>query len=215
VNRALPTLAALALATTAHADDDKPEMRHMLIAEVGNDLTLTTEHDSGVGKLFDAPAFDSLNSGLKAEVVIRIQITPADSDVPVAEQLVQRNSVYDLWNEHYDIETDGPDGHRKFTVKTPATAYTALTEIDHLPIAKLAVLPINKVFIVKIVAELNPVSKENLGSVQRSLRQGTGGGIERGGGFFGSFVSVFYNPKLAKADRVLSIRSQPFYRPPP
>ena len=34
-------------------------------------------------------------------------------------------------------------------------------------------------------------------------------------GFFGSFVSVFYNPKIADADRVLRLRSQPFFRPPP
>jgi hypothetical protein len=51
--------------------------------------------------------------------------------------------------------------------------------------------------------------------VRRWLSQGTGGGLDRGGVFFGSFVSVFVNPKIADADRVLRIRSQPFYRPKP
>jgi hypothetical protein len=36
--------------------------------------------------------------------------------------------------------------------------------------------------------------------------------LDRSTSFFGSFVSVFVNPKLPEADRVLRIRSQPFYR---
>jgi hypothetical protein len=71
------------------------------------------------------------------------------------------------------------------------------------------------VFVLKMVVELNPVSKETLAEVRRWLSQGNGGGLDRGGAFFGSFVSVFYNPKIADADRVLRIRSQPFYRPAP
>jgi hypothetical protein len=51
--------------------------------------------------------------------------------------------------------------------------------------------------------------------VRRWLSQGTGGGLDRGGVFFGSFVSVFVNTKIADADRVLRIRSQPFYRAAP
>ena len=63
--------------------------------------------------------------------------------------------------------------------------------------------------------DLNPVSPETLTEVRRWLSQGTGGGLDRGGVFFGSFVSVFVNPKIAEADRVLRIRSQPFFRPKP
>ena len=66
-----------------------------------------------------------------------------------------------------------------------------------------------------LTVQLNPVSKETLAEVRRWLSQGTGGGLDRGGVFFGSFVSVFVNPKIADADRVLRIRSQPFYRPKP
>jgi hypothetical protein len=77
------------------------------------------------------------------------------------------------------------------------------------------VLPTGQLFVLKLVAELNPVSKETLAEVRRWLSQGNGGGLDRGGTLFGSFVSVFYNPKIADADRVMRIRSQPFYRPTP
>jgi hypothetical protein len=123
--------------------------------------------------------------------------------------------VYDVWDEIYTVELDQPGGTKKVKVKYRAEALKWLTAIDDLPIARLTVLPFEQVFVLKMVVELNPVSKETLAEVRRWLSQGNGGGLDRGGAFFGSFVSVFYNPKIADADRVLRIRSQPFYRPPP
>jgi hypothetical protein len=206
---------ALATATAARAEDDKPEIQRMRFVETGNDLTVSTIPPGGIGKLFDAPTYEALSSGISSTVVIRIQVTPRDSDAPVAEQLIRRSVVYDVWDEIYTIELDQPAGSRKVKLKYRAEALKWLTAIDDLPIARLAVLPYEQVFVLKMVVELNPVSKETLAEVRRWLSQGAGGGLDRGGAFFGSFVSVFYNPKIADADRVLRIRSQPFFRPPP
>jgi hypothetical protein len=207
--------AALALATAAHAEDDKPDIQRMRFVESGNDLRVSTLPPGGIGKLFDAASYEGLSSGISSTVVIRIQITPRDSDTPISEQLIHRSVVYDVWDEIYNVELDQPGGSRKVKVKYRAEALKWLTAIDDLPIARLAVLPYEQVFVLKMVVELNPVSKETLAEVRRWLSQGAGGGLDRGGAFFGSFVSVFYNPKIADADRVLRIRSQPFFRPPP
>jgi hypothetical protein len=207
--------AALALTTAAHAEDDKPEIQRMRFVESGNDLTVSTLPPGGIGKLFDATSYEALSTGISSTVVIRIQVTPRDVDTPVAEQLIRRSVVYDVWDEIYTIELDQPGGSRKVKAKYRAEALKWLTAIDDLPIARLAVLPYEQVFVLKMVVELNPVSKETLAEVRRWLSQGAGGGLDRGGAFFGSFVSVFYNPKIADADRVLRIRSQPFFRPPP
>ena len=206
---------ALATATAAHAEDDKPEIQRMRFVEAGNDLTVTTLPPGGIGKLFDMPTYEALGSGISSTVVIRMQITPADSDTPVAEQLIRRSVVWDVWDEIYTVELDQPGGSRKVKVKYRAEALKWLTAIDDLPIARLSVLPYGQVFVLKMVVELNPVSKETLAEVRRWLSQGAGGGLDRGGAFFGSFVSVFYNPKIADADRVLRISSRPFFRPPP
>ena len=80
--------------------------------------------------------------------------------------------------------------------------------------AKLADIPYDDIYYLALRADLNPVSKETLTEVRRWLSQSSGG-IDRGGVFFGSFVSAFVNPKIAPADRVLRVRSQPFYRPKP
>ena len=204
---------ALATATAASAEDDKPEIQRMRFVESGNDLTVSTLPPGGIGKLFDAPTYEALSSGISSTVVIRVQITPRDSDAPVAEQLIRRSVVFDVWDEIYTVELDQPGSSRKVKLKYRAEALKWLTAIEDLPIAPLAVLPYEQVFVLKMVVELNPVSKETLAEVRRWLSQGTSGGLDRGGTFFGSFVSVFYNPKIAEADRVLRIYSQPFYRP--
>jgi hypothetical protein len=217
---ALPAIVAAAIAlgaAPARADDndDKPEIQRMRFVERGDDLTVSTlpPPTGGIGKLFDASNYEALGSGIESTVVIRIQITPQDSDDPVAEQLIRRSVVYDVWDEVYRLQLDERGGQKKFQVKYRAEALKWLVAIEDLPVARLAVLPVEKVYVLKMVIELNPVSRETLAEVRRWLSQGTGGGLDRGGAFFGSFVSVFYNPKIADADRVLRIRSQPFYRP--
>lgn len=214
---ALPAIAAaviaLAAATARADDDDKPEVQRMRFVERGDYLTVSTMPPGGIGKLFDAATYDALASGISSTVVIRIQVTPRDSNDPVAEQLIRRSVVYDVWDEVYTLRLDEPGGSRTLKVKARSEALKWLTAINDLPIAPLSVLPLDQVFVLKMVVELNPVSRETLAEVRRWLSQGNGGGLDRGGAFFGSFVSVFYNPKIADADRVLRIRSQPFYRP--
>jgi len=209
-------VAVLAIAAgPARADDDKPEVQRMRFVERGDDLMVSTLPPGGIGKLFDAGTYDALGTGIPSTIVIRIQITPRDGNDPVAEQLIQRSVVYDVWDEIYTLRLDQPGGSRIIKVKYRAEALKWLTAIDDLPVARLAVLPVDQVFVLKMVVELNPVSKETLAEVRRWLSQGNGGGLDRGGALFGSFVSVFYNPKIADADRVLRIRSQPFYRASP
>jgi hypothetical protein len=216
--RLAPVAAAvLAIATAAHADadDDKPDIQRMKFVETGDQLLVSMVAPGGIGKLFDTSAYEALSTGIPSSVVIRIQIAPEDSDAPVAEQLIQRSVVYDVWDEIYTLRLDQPGGRKTIKVKYRAEALKWLTTIEDLPVARLAILPVNQVFVLKMVVELNPVSKETLAEVRRWLSQGNGGGLDRGGAFFGSFVSVFYNPKIADADRVLRIRSRPFYRPTP
>lgn len=208
-------VAVLAITTVADAEDDKPDLQHMQFVERGDDLVVTMTPPGGIGKLFDTAAYEALNTGIPSTVVIRIQIAPRESNTPVAEQLIQRSVVYDVWDEIYTLRLDQPGGRKTLKVRYRAEALKWLTAIDGLPVAKLGVLPIDQVFVLKMVVELNPVSRETLAEVRRWLSQGNGGGLDRGGAFFGSFVSVFYNPKIADADRVLRIRSQPFFRPSP
>lgn len=211
---ALVTTAVISLlcAGSVYADDDeRPEVVKMRFVERGDLLHVTTK----IGKLFDRAAYEALDSGFTSTVVIRMWVYPRDSTDPVAFNLVNRQVLYNLWDEVYELRFVDPTGTKVFKEKRKAEALTRLTNLDDVAIARLADLPYGQVFLFAMEVQLNPVSKETLAQVRRWLSQGNGGGLDRGGAFFGSFVSVFVNPKIPDADRALRIRSQPFYRPRP
>jgi len=192
-------------------DDDKPELQKMRFVERGANLHVT----ASIAKLFDRAAYEALDSGFTSTVLIRIWIYPKDSSDPVAFMGVTRQVLYNLWDEIYELKFDEPGGKKILKEKRKAEALKRLSSLDDLIVASLSALPYDKIFLLAMEVELNPVDPKLLAEVRRWLSQGTGGGLDRGGAFFGSFVSVFVNPKIAEADRVLRIRSQPFYRPRP
>ncbi|MBX3155978.1 MAG: hypothetical protein KF773_08260 [Deltaproteobacteria bacterium] len=199
------------LGGAAWADDDTPELQRMRFVERGDALTVSTK----ISQLFDNPAYNALDSGFTSTVVIRVWVYPKDSTAPISFVLLRRQVVYNLWDETYELRFDEPSGRRDFKEKRKSEALRVLTSLDDLPIARLSVIPHEQIFLLAVQVELNPVSRETLAAVRRWLTQGQGGGLDRGGAFFGSFVSVFVNPKIPEADRVVRLRSQPFFRPTP
>ena len=208
MKRALPTLAVLLIALTARADDD-PDLQRMRFIERTTSLTVTTK----INKLFDTSAYDVLKSGFVTTIVVQTWVYPRSSNDPIAWTRDRRTAVYDPWDEVYTVRLCEKCKPQK--VKFQSEAFKLLTEINDLPVAQLADIPYQDIYYLALRADLNPVSAETLTEVRRWLSQTTGDGSDRGGVFFGSFVSAFVNPKLANADRVLRIRSQPFYRPRP
>ncbi|MBK9034155.1 MAG: hypothetical protein IPL61_23320 [Myxococcales bacterium] len=198
---------AAALATAAVADDG-PVVRTMRFGERGTTLSVTTD----ITSLFDKRAYDRLDDGLLSTVVIRLWVFPKGSKRPISFQLLHREVVYDLWGEIYEIALSGPGGRRLYRVKYKAEALKLVTNLDQVAIADVASIPFERQYELAVVAELNPVSAETMAEVRRWLSDGAGGGLDRGGSFFGSFVSVFVNLKVPDADRVLRLQSQPFFR---
>lgn len=201
----------LALSAGPARAEDPPEVQKMRFVERGSYLHVT----GSLSKLFDRAAYEALDSGFTSTIVVRLWIYPRNSTDPLAFNLIQRQVLYNLWDEVYELRFDDPGGRKTFQERRKSEALKRLSSLDDLPVARLADLPYGEVFLLAMEVELNPVSKETLAQVRRWLSQGTGGGLDRGGAFFGSFVSVFVNPKIAEADRALRIRSQPFYRPRP
>jgi hypothetical protein len=209
VTRVLAIL-LLFVAVPAHADDDdEPQEHKMRFVERGDVLTISS---TALTKLFDTKAYDALDDGPASTVLIQIWIYPEGSTKPVAFVAIERKASYEPWDEIFYISLEEPNGRRKLKEKRKAEALKRLTTIEDLPVAYLKALPYDQVFLLAMRVDLNPVSKETLAEVKRWLSQGTGGGLDRGGEFFGSFVRAFVNPKIADADRVLRIRSQAFVR---
>ena len=204
----LLVVAALTLCWSSARAEDPTSLQRMKFIEVGTVLTVQGD----VANLFDSKAYEALDNGLPATVVIRLWVYRKDSTTPIAYTALERSVVYDLWDEVYVITLRSAGRKQTVQVSYRAEALKLLTSLDGTAIARLADIPYEDHHVLAVVAELNPVSSETVTEVRRWLSKGGGGGMERGGSFFGSFVSVFVNPRLPKADRVTRLRSQPFYR---
>lgn len=199
----------LGLTALARADDAELIERRMWFAERGGQLAVSTSFT----ELLDKKAYERLKSGFATAIVARIYVYKKGKELPVSVVMASFRAVYDLWDELYVVRIDGPQGRVTRRYKSRADALKALTSLDECPIAPLSAIPRGPHHYMAMVVELNPVSKELLAEMRRWLTKPAGSAsLDRSSSFFGSFVSVFVNPKLPEADRVLKYRSQPFYR---
>jgi len=209
---ALSLVAAAAGAAAAQDDDSDIQERRMGFAERGKNLALTTSFT----EVFDREAFEKISSGFVTTVVVRIYVYRATrTEAPVSLALLKLEVVYDPWDEVFEVRSRGPLGEKQVRTRSRAQALRLMTELDEMPIAPLDRLPIGPHHFVAMVVELNPISPELLAEMRRWLSRPAGEtSLDSSSSFFGSFVSVFVNPKLEQADRTLRIRSQAFYRAP-
>jgi len=203
----------IANATVALADDeDDIVTKSMSFAEHKGNLAVTTS----ISELFDAKGYEELSSGVASVIVVRLYVHEKGKDEPTAFALAKIRVVYDHWDEEYLVQVEGPLGGSKAKYKKQSEALSAVTTFEKFPIAPLSRIPIGPHFELSMVVELNPLSPELLAEVRRWLTKPAGQErLDAGSSFFGSFVSVFVNPKLAEADRIVRYRSKPFYRVKP
>jgi hypothetical protein len=207
---ALATLAASSGARAQQATFGV-EPRRMDFAERSGNLAVT----ASFADILDRRARAELASGLATTLVLRVYVYRRRSELPVSFVVARIRLVYDLWDEVYIVRTEGPVGTRTRRYRGRADALRAFTQLAEFPVAPLERIAIGPHHFVAMVVELNPVSPELLAEVRRWLSKPAGDrGLDTGSSFFGSFVSVFSNPKLPEADAVLRLQSQPFFRVP-
>lgn len=209
---ALWLLLTVGVRPAAAQDDGEIRVRRMGFAERGKHLVLTASFT----EIFDREAFEKISSGFPTTIVVRLYVyLKSRTESPVSLALLELEVVYDLWDEVYVVRSRGPLGEKLLRTRSRAQAIRSLTELEQMPIAPLDRLTIGPHHFVAMVVELNPVSPELLAEMRQWLSRPAGEtSLDSSSSFFGSFVSVFVNPKLEQADRTLRIRSQPFYRTP-
>jgi hypothetical protein len=200
-------LAMFAAPGSARADEEIT--KRMWFAENKGKLVVSTSFT----ELFDKDAYKALSSGFDTTVILRAYVYEKETGVPVAFTMATLRAIYDLWDEEYRVRIVDARGKRNWKFKSKADALKAMTEIDSFPLAKLGKVTIGEKYYCEMTVELNPVSEERLAEMRRWLTKRAGStSIDSSSSFFGSFVSVFVNPKLQGADNVIKLTSQPFYR---
>ncbi len=199
----------LSLVWVAAARAETYKRRRMSFAERGKNLVVSTAFT----ELFDKEAYEGLSSGFPTTVVLRVYTYLNTGDKPVGIRMVRWRSVYDLWDETYIVRVEGMGKTRNFRFSSRVQVLRTLTQLKGFSAAPLRDIDIGPYYFIAMVVQLNPVDLKMVKEMRRWISGSNNASrLDSSSSFFGSFVSVFVNPKLERADRVLQLRSQPFYR---
>ena len=207
-------LAAAALLATAmaapgaRADDDVPRRT--------TGLALTPTHlvaSVGLQDLFGPDDRARLTSGFATRVLLRVALQEEGASEPIAVAFQRTEIVYDIWDERFRLRVtrgSGPDVHLE--ARTPDEAIARAAALWEFPVAEASRLRPGATYVVAFRGDLNPISEELLADVRRWLAQPARGQRRVGTGdtFFGSFVSIFVNPRIEDSERQLRFLSQRF-----
>lgn len=171
----------------------------------------------GLQDLFGPTERERLTSGFATRVLIRVALEEEGSDEPVAVAYQRTEIVYDIWDEKFRLRVTrgkGPEVHLE--ARTVDEAVGSAATLWQFPITEARRLHQGHAYALVVRGDLNPISEELLTDVRRwILEPGRGGGRVRAGDtFFGSFVSIFVNPRIEDSERQVRFWSQPFSAPP-
>jgi hypothetical protein len=176
----------------------------------------------GLQDLFGDAERQRLKSGFATRVLIRAALEETSTGDPVALAVQRAEIVYDIWDEKFNVRTsDGMGMERRAVAPTVDEAIWRAAALVDLPIIEASRLRPGERYTLAVRGDLNPISEDLLIEVRRWLVQPARGQRRLGAGdsFFGSFVSIFVNPRIEDSERQVRFVSQPFtfdlVTPPP
>jgi hypothetical protein len=199
----------LALLGTGQALAAPPTMRTAGIARKADKLVVSV----GLQDLFEPRDVERLLSGFSTRVLIRVALMRDGGDEPIAQAMRLAEIVYDLWDEKLRVRfsTGKPGATETQVLSTPRAAVDLATSLVAFPLIEVGRLEPSASYHLSLRADLNPISEELVSNMRRWLSHPSGRGRSGSGdSFFGSFVSVFVNPRVDDSERVLQILSQSF-----
>jgi hypothetical protein len=188
---------------------DQPPLRRAGIEVKGGQLTISV----GLQDLFDPTERQHLSSGFATRVLIRAAVQEESTGEPIALAVQRAEIVYDIWDERFSVRTTrGLGAEQRTAAPTPDEAIWRATVLLDFPLAEAKRLRPDGRYVVVVRGDLNPISEDLLIEVRRWLVQPARGERRLGAGdsFFGSFVSIFVNPRIEDSERQVRFVSQPF-----
>jgi hypothetical protein len=204
-----PLVAALLLlSVAARADEDPVPVRPLRFADKAGQLVVSGDFADA----FDAALVEQLGNGFAQTIFVRAWLYRDGVELPVWFTAATFRVLYAQWDEVYYVRVRDSTGERNLKLAARADALREATTLRELPVAPLDKLERGAGYVLGVVVEVNPVAPELVAEVRRWLARPRGGAVG-GDSFFGTFVSVFVNPKVPTADRTLRFRSQELLRP--
>ena len=205
----------IALPPAARADERLPERITGVVAK-GGQLQISV----GLQDLFGPTERQHLTSGFSTRILIRVALQDASTDdrEPVSLAVQRAEIVFDIWDEKFSVRvTRGLGAELRALAPNADEAIWRATVLWQFPIAETGRLRPGGRYVVLVRGDLNPISEDLLADVRRWLVQPARGQRKLGAGdsFFGSFISIFVNPRIEDSERQVRFTSQPFALPSP
>ena len=209
VAAAVVLASALADAPTVARAAEPVPLRAVGFGNKGGRLTVSV----GLQDLFGEAERERLKSGFATRVLLRAALEEVSTGEPVAVAVQRAEIVYDIWDEKFGVRTsDGLGVERRAVAPTADEAIWRAAVLFELPMVDMARLRPGTEYVLAVRGDLNPISEDLLIEVRRWLVQPARGQRRLGAGdsFFGSFVSIFVNPRIEDSERQVRFVSQPF-----
>jgi hypothetical protein len=171
----------------------------------------------GLQDLFGPAERQRLTSGFATRVLLRVALQEEGAAEPLAVAFQRTEIVYDIWDERFKLRITrgggGPDLHVE--ARTADEAIARAAAFWSFPVVEAARLRPGAAYVLAFRGDLNPISEELMADVRRWLAQPGRGQRRVGAGdsFFGSFVSIFVNPRVDDSERQVRFLSQRFGLP--
>ncbi len=166
----------------------------------------------GLQDLFGEAERQRLKSGFATRVLIRAALEETATGDPIALAVQRAEIVYDIWDEKFSVRTsDGVGMERRAVAPTADEAIWRAAALVDFSIVEASRLRPGERYTLAVRGDLNPISEDLLIEVRRWLVQPARGQRRVGAGdsFFGSFVSIFVNPRIEDSERQVRFLSQP------
>lgn len=158
-----------------------------------------------------------LRSGLPQTIVLQAIAYKSPSKKPVAAYAHTCRIVFDIWDEVFHVQRTTVQSQSSFVMKSPREINKICLDLQTVRLGDASLYrdkPGQSIYVALLV-ELNPLSEKTVERIRRWLvRPGGSKGLAEDS-FYGSFVSLFINPRIGTADRSLRFRSQTLYVPHP
>lgn len=156
-----------------------------------------------------------LRSGLPQTIVLQAIAYKSPSKKPLAAYAHTCRVVFDIWDEVFHVERVTLHSQSSFLMKSPHEIIKICLDLQRVRIGDPRVYrdKQGQDIYVALLVELNPLSEKTIERIRRWLvRPGGNKGLGEDS-FYGSFVSLFVNPRIGTADRSLRFRSQTMHVP--
>lgn len=205
-HRALPLLLVMAALLAGAVALAGPVQRRVGLSTSGTTIRASFSYRD----VFTKQVRKKLGSGLPVRVVVQLALERKGKDRPYSYWARSVEVVYDLWEEDYVVTMEDDRGRRRTRVATLEEAVNVCGVLWRVRAASTEALKPG-IYRFRVLAEVNPVSKEMVENIRRWLSRPAGGqGSEARSNFFGSFVGIFVDRRIGEADKSVAFVSQWF-----